>query len=192
LIGHAMARAPLLWLCVLALLPGPPLRAATPASPVLAGHVLRIVDGDTLDVLLASGRIRVRLYGVDAPEGRQAGGRAAALWLRQQLQDADVELQPRQQDRYERLVAVVFHRDRNVNLALLQAGQGWAYRHYLRRSEREYCAAEAAARLAGRGLWALPAAQQLPPWEFRRPRQPAPTQGVGAAALPACVAALGR
>lgn len=145
---------------------------ASPADePVLAGRVTRVIDGDTLDVLLASGRIRVRLHGVDAPERDQPGGREALDWLRQRVQDRDVLLEPVSQDRYERMVAIAFLDDANVNRELLRAGHAWAYRLYLRRAERIYCDIEASARRGRLGLWGGTAAHA--PWEHRR------TQGRG-------------
>jgi len=45
---------------------------------VLRGVVTRVVDGDTIDVRLASGPIRVRLNAIDAPERSQPGGADAA------------------------------------------------------------------------------------------------------------------
>src|SRR5205823_4097629 len=46
--------------------------AARPADhdEVLAG-IAHAVDGDTLDLRTPSGRIRIRLFGMDAPEGKQ-------------------------------------------------------------------------------------------------------------------------
>ena len=113
--------------------------ASAADEPVLAGRVTRVIDGDTLDVLLASGRIRVRLHGVDAPERDQPSGREASEWLRQRVQDREVLLEPVTQDRYERMVAIVLLDDANVNRELLRAGHAWAYRSYLRRPERIYC-----------------------------------------------------
>jgi endonuclease YncB( thermonuclease family) len=43
--------------------------------PVLVGTVTKIVDGDTIDVQLSSGPIRVRLHGVDTPERGQPWGK---------------------------------------------------------------------------------------------------------------------
>lgn len=43
-------------------------------GPVLAGTVIRVVDGDTIDVQLTSGRVRVRMNGVDTPERGQPWG----------------------------------------------------------------------------------------------------------------------
>lgn|SRR5689334_22041419 len=144
---------------------------AVGASPVqrvegvLPGKVTRVVDGDTIDVLLSSGRLRVRLQGIDAPEHDQPGGREAQQWLQRRLVDHLVQLEPISQDRYERMVAIVHAQGAVVNEELVQAGHAWAYRHYLRRADRYYCDLEAGARNARRGLWALPAAHA--PWQYR-------------------------
>ena len=142
------------------------------AEAVLAGRVTRVIDGDTLDVLLASGRIRVRLHGIDAPERDQAGGDESRRWLQQRVQDRQVQLEPVSQDQYERMVAIVHLDDANVNLELLRQGQAWAYRAYLRRADRIFCDIEAAARVGGQGLWG--AAPAHAPWEHRRTRDRGP------------------
>jgi micrococcal nuclease len=134
------------------------------AEAFLAGKVTRVIDGDTIDVLLASGRIRVRLHGVDAPERDQPGGAAATSWLTEMLSNQAVLLEPVSQDQYDRMVAVVHLRDRNINRELVAAGHAWAYRQYMRRSDGELCSAEEQARQKGAGLWAEPAHA---PWEFR-------------------------
>ncbi len=138
---------------------------AASSNAVLLGKVTRVVDGDTLDVLLATGKIRVRLHGIDAPERNQAGGPAAAAWLTQQLLNQPVDLEPVSQDRYERMVAVVHFAGRNINRELVRNGHAWAYRHYLRKADRELCSLESQARRAGAGLWSAAAAHA--PWEFR-------------------------
>jgi endonuclease YncB( thermonuclease family) len=139
---------------------------ATPAQDaVVAGRVTRVVDGDTIDVLLASGRIRVRLQGVDAPEHDQPGGAESRLWTQQRLLNRDVLLEPVSQDRYERMVALVYLDEVNVNRELLRSGNAWAYRRYLRAADRVFCDIETTARRERRGLWSLPAPRA--PWEFR-------------------------
>jgi endonuclease YncB( thermonuclease family) len=142
--------------------------ATTGAQEVLSGKVTRIVDGDTLDVLLGSGRIRVRLHGIDAPERDQPGGREARRWLQRRLIDHSVQLQPVSQDRYERMVAIVQAGGSVVNEELLQAGHAWAYRHYLRRADHSYCDMEERARRARLGLWA--GAKPHAPWQYRQTR----------------------
>src|SRR5687767_910169 len=61
--------------------------ASAPASQTgrfkLRGTVTRVVDGDTLQVRLASGkRERVRLIGIDAPDAGACGEPAATAFLR--------------------------------------------------------------------------------------------------------------
>lgn len=133
--------------------------------PVLIGTVTRVVDGDTLVVQLSSGPIRVRLYGIDAPEHNQPGGREATATLNSLVGGARVELEPINQDRYNRMVARVLQGRLDVNAEMIRRGDAWVYRHYLRREDRGWCSLESEARSARRGLWA--ARDPLPPWDFR-------------------------
>jgi endonuclease YncB( thermonuclease family) len=156
---------------------------------VLPGKVTRVVDGDTIVVLLTSGTIRVRLHGIDAPERNQPGGPAATTWLAEELQNQQVQLEPVSQDRYDRMVAVVHREERNINRELIQAGHAWAYRQYMRRSDEQLCALEARARLKGAGLWATTAHA---PWEHRATNGKGPfTSFTGTTALD-CGNAIGR
>jgi micrococcal nuclease len=161
-------------------------RNAAPVT-VLAGKVVRVIDGDTIDVLLSSGRIRVRLHGVDAPERNQSGGAAATAWLTQQLLDQPVELEPVSQDQYDRMVAVVNLQDRNINVALVQNGHAWAYRHYLRRRDAGLCSLEHRARVNRAGLWAATAHA---PWEFRATNGKGPFTFFASATAQDCIKAI--
>lgn len=140
--------------------------------PVLSGTVIRVIDGDTIDVELSSGPIRVRLNGIDAPERGQPGGKRATAALSASALSKRVELEPFEQDRYERLVANVFIGDLDVNAQLVREGHAWAYRQYLTSENLELCKLEAQARAKGRGLWALPRKERYAPWDWRkRPRR---------------------
>jgi endonuclease YncB( thermonuclease family) len=145
--------------------PGGPVAMVESDNPVLVGRVTRVLDGDTIEVALSSGPIRVRFGSVDAPEKNQPWGREARDALTRKLGDREVALDVVSQDQYDRLVAVVGLDDENVNAWLVQRGYAWAYREYTK--SKNYCAWEAEARSAQRGLWALPAAQRHAPWEFR-------------------------
>lgn len=92
-----------------------PLRAAEAGSAGRfsgAGVVMHVVDGDTLDVALSTGRTeRVRVIGIDTPERgacyfAQASQRASALALRKRVV---LRGDPTQntRDRYGRLLAYV-------------------------------------------------------------------------------------
>ena len=72
---------------------------------------------------------RVRLIGIDTPERAQPWGRQATAALERRLrQGTEVTLQPITQDEYDRLVAVVYLDDENLNAWMVQQGHAWAYR----------------------------------------------------------------
>lgn len=145
-----------------------PARAQDEPRPVLTGVVTKVIDGDTIDVALSSGPIRVRLHGIDTPERGQPWGDEATAWLRKTVLGNEVDIEPFQQDRYERLIGIVYLGSRNLNAELVQLGHAWAYRRYLRKADAALCADEAEARLARRGLWSLPKGERIAPWEWRR------------------------
>lgn len=131
---------------------------------VLVGRVTKIVDGDTIDVKLDSGPIRVRFDSIDAPERAQPRGKDATAALKRRLDGRQVELDVSDQDRYDRLVATVYLGGENINRWLVAQGHAWAYRAYL--NDEGMVALEDDARLEQRGLWDDDDA--VPPWEWRR------------------------
>lgn len=169
----------------------PSVGAASPSRPVLPGVVVGVIDGDTVDVRLDSGMIRVRLHGVDAPERDQPQGAAAKAALSALVFGKAVDVEPLEQDRYDRLVARLWLDGVDVNASLVKQGAAWVYRRYA--DDPAYCAYEKAARDLARGLWALPREQRTAPWEWRR------RKSLGRAftdyseeSVAACVASLGR
>jgi endonuclease YncB( thermonuclease family) len=129
-----------------------------------------VIDGDTLEIHSQ----RIRLFGIDAPEGRQTcdrDGRAwrcgqhAALALADKIGRRRIDCHERDRDRYRRIVAICYLNGEDLNGWLVR--QGWAldYRQY---SKGRYAAEEAEARTAKRGMWA--GAFQKP-WEWRRRRK---------------------
>jgi endonuclease YncB( thermonuclease family) len=132
---------------------------------VLSGTVTRVIDGDTIEVQLSSGPIRVRLHSIDSPEKDQPWGSKAQAALAGRVDGRQVELEPITQDHYERLVAVVFLGSENINGWMVQQGDAWAYRDYL--EDPSYCAWEAVARASRLGLWSLPPDSRVAPWEWR-------------------------
>lgn len=140
---------------------------------VLSARLLKVTDGDSLRVQLDSGPIEIRLHGIDAPElrpRRQRFGPEATKVLASLLTTAPLEIEPVEQDRYDRMVARVYVDGRDVSAAMLESGFAWAYRDYLNSETRHYCDLEAAARTAGRGIWVGKPAGWHAPWEFRRSR----------------------
>jgi micrococcal nuclease len=128
------------------------------------GRVVRVVDGDTIHVLVGGRREKVRYIGVDTPEthhpakpvqcfGREASAFNARLVARERVRLVrDIE----QRDRFGRLLAYVY-RARDglfVNAELARAGYArpLAIAPDVRHAARLRALARAA-RQAGRGLW---------------------------------------
>jgi endonuclease YncB( thermonuclease family) len=120
----------------------------------------RVIDGDSLEVA----GVKVRLVGVDAPEIRQTCRRGAEEW--RCGQEAKARLDELVGAETVRCARVGEDRNRRV-LARCRAGDvhdlgarlvrdGWAVSY-----DASYAYEEAAARLAGRGLWTS---------DFERPR----------------------
>lgn len=107
---------------------------AEPDLPVAAdpkpGHfpVVKLVDGDTLDVTRNGRTERIRLIGIDCPETDTDLGRQAAHFVRELLApDAQVRLEfdKERADKYGRTLAYVYLPDgKLLNEIILQ--QGWA------------------------------------------------------------------
>jgi endonuclease YncB( thermonuclease family) len=155
-------------------------RADELSASVLAGMVIKVRDGDSLVVDLAGGpaggaanTIEVRLHGADAPESDQPGGTQARDFLRRRVLNRRVEIEPVDQDRYDRMVGVVYRDGANVNAALVAAGHAWAYRRFLADvpGADDLCRLEDEARKARRGLWAQPTDRWIPPWLHREIRR---------------------
>ena len=160
-------------------------------APRLTGVVVGITDGDTVDVRLQSGMVRVRLHAVDAPEHDQPTGKAARRELSRLVYRKSVEVEPIEQDHYDRVVARLWRGEMDVNAELLKLGAAWVYRRYAR--EPAYCAHEKTARNLGRGLWRLPPGQRVAPWEWRqRDTRRKPFTDYSQQTLDECIASLGK
>ena len=143
-------------------------RAAPPDGP-FGVVVVGIVDGDTIDVLAGHAPTRIRIEGIDCPEMGQPYGRVAKIFTAGRVFGKQVEVLPKDTDRYGRLVARVRIGDEDLGLALLEAGLAWQYTTYSH--DPVYGAAERSARVARQGLWADK--HPVPPWVQRRHAAPA-------------------
>jgi endonuclease YncB( thermonuclease family) len=157
-----------LLLVLAALLPG------AGSAQALKGEVLSIGDGDTIRVRQGGRAITVRLACIDAPETAQRPyGQQARSYLQQRLPVGhEVNLDVKTTDRYGRSVAEVIS-DININLAMVEDGQAFAYRQYLGGCDaKEYLDAEYRASRRRYGVWQVPGGITRP-WDFRRGRRSA-------------------
>ena len=133
--------------------------------------VLSIGDGDTIRVRQGARAITVRLACIDAPETAQSPwGQQARRTLQQRLPfGRPVTLKIKTTDRYGRTVAEVVS-DININLALVEDGQAFAYRQYLGACDaKAYLDAEYRASRRRLGVWQVEGGITRP-WDFRRRR----------------------
>ncbi len=136
------------------------LLVALPAAPEIAQAQItygnpRAIDGDTLDF----GGMRVRLFGIDAPETGQACERDRIAWacgieakalLEALVAGQHVECSPRGHDRYGRTVAVCSVGRQDLAETLARAGMAIALEQF----SADYAAAAEQARASRIGIWA--------------------------------------
>lgn len=137
------------------------------ATPVnLLYMVNRVIDGDTVEILIDGQPQSLRVIGVDTPEtvdprrsveclGVEAKARANEILAGQSIY---LQLDPSQddRDRYGRLLRHIILADgRNYGLEIIGQGYGHEYTYNQPHAyQAEFRKAEAEAREAGRGLWA--------------------------------------
>ena len=98
------------------------------------GRVVRAIDGDTVEILLAAKAETVRYIGVDAPETVEPGapvqcfGRQASAFNRRMIEGRRVRLRfgAERRDRYGRLLAYVYPEGsaRSASAELIARGYG--------------------------------------------------------------------
>ena len=127
---------------------------ASLVGKTINGRVTAVADGDTLDIVPAgeTRAIRVRIFGIDAPErgepfADQSRNRARVLAFDKLVQLTGVSV-----DTYSRLVARVRIGDVDLALDLLSNGLACHYRRYS--NERPQADAETAAKSRALGFWA--------------------------------------
>lgn len=147
------------------------LAALLVSGPALASdlscRVVAIADGDTFTCLTAEKQqVKVRMAEIDTPEKAQPYGTRSRQMLSELVFGKDVTLRVQTRDRYGRTVARAYAGPVDVNAEMIRQGGAWVYRDYLK--DRSLLKLEEDARQAKRGLWALPEADRMPPWEWRK------------------------
>lgn len=149
----------------------------TPLSPLFFqqvpkefhGKVVRIVDGDTFEVLDSVNRVsKIRMNGIDAPEKKQAYGSKSRETLASLCFGKRIRVRVYSKDRNGRLIADTYLDNRSLSLVMVSEGMAWHFKKYS--SDKELAQAEIRARSARRGLWQDPSPQA--PWDYRRMRYP--------------------
>lgn len=107
------------------------LSSPSPSSSPWRAHLVRAADGDSFTARRAdTGQtVELRLYGVDAPENGQPYGQASRRSLLAMTEGKILTVSPVENDRYGRVVAVVFAAgdETSVNERQLEQGMAWYY-----------------------------------------------------------------
>jgi endonuclease YncB( thermonuclease family) len=128
-------------------------------------RIVGIADGDTLTALGEDKRpLKCRLYGIDAPEKKQAFGQASKLSLAELSFGRTAAIAVVGRDRYGRAICKIDVGGVDINKEQIARGMAWMYRRYAK--ERSYSDAEFQAQSRKVGVWRD--TQPVPPWDFRR------------------------
>ena len=141
-------------------------RESAPTKFDINGKVVRVVDGDTVQVFEGKGvQTRIRLYGIDTPEREQPYHGKARDALADMVAGKNVGVSVVDVDSLGRTVGTIYLDGKNINLSMVQGGHAWWYRKYAN-YDRPLQEAERHARAQKLGLWA--GTDPVAPWDWRR------------------------
>jgi endonuclease YncB( thermonuclease family) len=131
-------------------------------------NIVGVSDGDTFTGLMADNQqIKCRIYGIDAPEKKQAFGNRSKQVLSDLIfgKNVEIEIQGRHYQRV--IVRVCTHDGKDVSAEMLKTGMAWHYKQYSK--DNEYAKLEYVARQQKVGLWIDK--NPTEPWLFRKEKK---------------------
>ncbi|WP_205943074.1 thermonuclease family protein [Pedobacter cryotolerans] len=144
-----------------------PIILTTFEQQTFVAKVIRIIDGDTMEVLYEETPIKIRLAHIDCPEkrGKQPFGNQAKIALSDLCFGQNVTIYGENYDRYNRLIAVIVNENKQqVNQELVKQGMAWHFKKYS--TNQTYHQLELEARKSRIGLWKD--ANPIAPWKWRK------------------------
>ena len=117
------------------------------ADPI---KIIKIYDGDTITALTSQKeKIKIRLYGIDAPELKQTFGKASKRHLIDLISNKSLNINEKGKDKYGRTLAVLYNGDQDINAQMVIDGYAWAYDKF----SKDYVAFQQNAQSLKKGLW---------------------------------------
>ena len=139
----------------------------TSYSYAIEGIVILISDGDTITVVNKGKPEKIRLYGIDTPESKQAFGNQAKNFTYAMVYRKIVNVEPVTTDRYGRTVGIVNVDGNSLSEELVKSGFAWVYDRYCKKDMCDkWKQLEEAARQSKTGLWFQD--DPVAPWKYRR------------------------
>ena len=112
--------------------------------------IIKIYDGDTITALTSQKeKIKIRLYGIDAPELKQPFGKASKRHLIDLISNKSLNINEKGKDKYGRTLAVLYNGNQDINAQMVIDGYAWAYDKF----SKDYVTFQQNAQLLKKGLW---------------------------------------
>ena len=126
-----------------------------------------ISDGDTITVTnnKTNKKVKVRLFGIDAPEKTQEYGLESKEYLMSLIKDKVIIIKGKTYDKYGRLLGTIYIDGMNVNEMMVQTGNAWWYESFDSKNSKVRDL-QIKAKEGKLGLWKNPNA--IEPEEYRR------------------------
>ncbi|WP_314395559.1 thermonuclease family protein [Leptotrichia shahii] len=144
---------------------------------ILDGYqVLKVSDGDTINIQkVENGKfvgeiLRIRMYGMDAPEKTQDYGSESRQALEKLVTGKNLSVEVKNKDRYGRTVAIIYADGKNVNEEMVKTGNAWWYQEYAKKDAQfeEY---QENAKQKKLGLFSRKGYTE--PWNYRKEKKAA-------------------
>jgi len=127
--------------------------------------IIRVIDGDTVEVLLSGQKEKVRVIGINTPETIdprrpvQCFGKEASSHAKEILTEQNVVLESdstqTNRDKYNRLLRYIFLNEVDFGKSMIAEGFAYEYTYNIPyKYQSDYKEAEKEARNAQKGLWA--------------------------------------
>ena len=131
--------------------------------------VVGITDGDTFKGLTHDNEeVKYRIYGIDAPENKQAFGNKSKQYLSDLIYGKTVGIKLDKIDFFGRPVVWVYTPDgKDVSAEMIMSGMAWHFKKYDK--TELYSILEIEARYKQKGLWFDK--DPVAPWDFRKKKK---------------------
>jgi endonuclease YncB( thermonuclease family) len=130
------------------------------------GRVVKVLDGDSINIIQQGEEVRIRLAEIDAPEHGQAFWKKSKQALENHVSGKQVSVEEFDRDQYGRIVGHVYINDIWINGALVKQGYAYVYTRYA--VSKKLYKFERQAEKNKLGVWKLPKHERIKPWDWRK------------------------
>ena len=134
-------------------------------------QVLKVSDGDTINIQKVENgqfvgeELRIRMYGMDAPEKSQDYGPESRQALEKLVAGKTLSIEVKNKDRYGRTVAIIYVDGKNINEEMVKTGNAWWYQEYAK-NDTQFEEYQKNAKQKKLGLFSRKG--YIEPWVYRR------------------------